>query len=99
MLDKPACVTKLGSRRACTLQEPDAGEDFFAKGARHWRSCVRSLPREQAAAMKENSSFLVSLQCPLLARLNIMLAEKGKLFKGPRSIFSKRAKSTFGAGE
>ena len=43
--------------------------------------------------------FTVSLQCPLLAKLNIMSAQERKPFKRPRSIFTERTKSTFGAGE
>lgn len=69
-----------------TSQEPGPGEAT---------QCCGNLQSERTAIPPA-----VSLQCPLLSKLNIVPTGKGTIFKGPISIFSEQAmKSGFRSEE
>lgn len=59
------------------LQGLGIGESVCTSGAGYWRSPVPAA---------------VSLQHPLLTKLNIVPVGKQKTFKGPRSVFTEQAK-------
>lgn len=63
----------------CTLQEPVSGEATQAAGARHWRrrEQCRSLPGGTYQIRRNTLPPAVSLQYPLLTKLNIIQTGTG----------------------
>lgn len=57
MLDKQPALAKLVNRKACALQELDAGEDLYAKGASLWRGCLRNQPKTECWNKKRHPLF------------------------------------------
>ena len=78
-------------------------EAVCATGARPRAGCThhRNLALEKLPMLQQPMGILpaVSLQCPLLSKLNTVPTDKGTIFKGLKSIFAKQAmKSDFGSG-